>query len=231
MAEEKYAKQILRQVPLFRDLTAEEMEELSLFAIGRSYRKKSVIFNEGGDKEAVYFIQTGLVKTYKTDENGHQHIVSFLKKGDMFPHTGLFNSNPYPATAEAIVPAVLIALPVRPFEQFLSSRPGVAIKIMSVLSEKINELQKKLQELTGQDVQNRGQMFLIKLAENYGKEVDGQIRISIPMTHQDFANTIGTTRETVSRLLNQLRKDGIIEISRAGFVIYDLEALKQWNEK
>ncbi|PZD95742.1 Crp/Fnr family transcriptional regulator [Paenibacillus sambharensis] len=230
MAGAGNAKEILQQVPMFRDLSEDELEQLSWYAISRTYKKKSVIFSEGTDKEAVFFIQSGLVKTFKTDENGHEHIVSFLKKGDMFPHTGLFNPHPYPATAETIVPTVLLALPVKPFEQFLMQSTGVAIKIMRVMSEKLHELQGKLQELTGQDVQNRGQLFLLKLAENYGRETDGHIHIKIPMTHQDMASAIGTTRETVNRLLNQLRKEGILETSRSGFIVHDLEALKQWRE-
>ncbi|WKL04931.1 cyclic nucleotide-binding domain-containing protein [Paenibacillus amylolyticus] len=55
-----------------------------------------------------------MVKAYKTDENGHEQIVSFLKTGDMFPHTG-FLTHPYPATAEAITPTELLAIPVRLF--------------------------------------------------------------------------------------------------------------------
>lgn len=229
--EENKEKLTLRHFPLFRDLSEEELEKLSEFAIRRTYPKKTVIFHEGSEKEAVYFIQEGLVKTFKTDENGHENIVSFLKRGDLFPHTGLFNDHPYPATAEAIEAAVLLALPVTPFEQFIVGSPLVSIKMMRVMSEKMTELQGKLQELTGQDVQNRGQAFLVKLAEEYGKPHKGEMRIEFPMAHQDFANAIGTSRETVSRLLNQLRKEGILEISRMGFIVHDLEALKHWREK
>jgi CRP/FNR family transcriptional regulator len=97
------------------------------------------------------------------------------------------------------------------------------------MSQKMIELQEKIQELTGQDVQNRGQMFLLKLAENNGKMKDGRLLIEIPMTHQDIANAIGTTRETVNRMLNQLRKEGIVATDRMGFVIHDLEALQHWR--
>lgn len=221
---------ILRQVPLFRDLSDGEMEGLCRIMIQRSYRKKAIVFAEGSEKEAVYFIQSGLIKTYMTDENGHQQIVSFLKTGDMFPHTGLFHTNQYPATAETIVPTTLLAMPIKPFEVFLSNAPGIAVKFLRVMSEKILELQGKLQELTGQDVQNRGQLFLLKLAETNGRVKSGKLHIEIPMTHQDFANVIGTTRETVNRLLNQLRKDGIVETDRSGFVIHDIEALRHWRE-
>jgi CRP/FNR family cyclic AMP-dependent transcriptional regulator len=223
--------EILRLVPLFHDLTDEELERIWNISIQRLHRKRTVIFSEGSEKEAVFFIQDGLVKTVKTDENGHEHIVSFLKTGDMFPHTGFFNQNPYPATAEAIVDTRLLAIPVRSFEQLITDTPGIAIKVMRVMSNKIKELQEKLQELTGHDVQDRGVSFLVKLAENYGKVKDNSIHIDVPMTHQEFANVIGTTRETVNRLINMLRKENIVEAHRNGFIIHDLEALKLWSHK
>jgi CRP/FNR family transcriptional regulator len=179
----------------------------------------------------VYFILDGLVKAFKTDENGNEHIVSFLKTGDMFPHTGFFNQNPYPATAEVIVDTQLLAIPVRSFEQLLTSIPAISIKLMRAMSEKIRELQGKLQELTGNDVQDRGLLFLLKLAENYGTLRNGFVYIDVPMTNQEFADTIGSTRETVNRLINQLRKEDILETSRSGYVILDYDALKNWSHK
>lgn len=223
--------EILRLVPLFRDLTKEELVRIWDISIQRFFRKKSIIFSEGSEKEAVFFIQEGLIKTFKTDENGNEHIMSFLKTGDMFPHTGFFNENPYPATAEAIVDTHILAIPVRSFEQLIIDLPVIAIKVLRVMSGKIKDLQEKLQELTGHDVQDRGLSFLQKLAENYGTVKNGAIHIDVPMTHQEFANVIGTTRETVNRLINQLRKEEILEPHRNGFIIHDYEALKKWTHK
>lgn len=222
---------LLRLVPLFRDLTQDELERIWNIAMQRSYPKRTSIFTEGSDKEAIFFIQDGLVKTYKTDENGHEQIVSFLKTGDMFPHTGFFNHNPYPATAEAIVDTLALAIPIRSFEQLIMNTADISIKVMRAMSEKIIELQVKLQGLTGQDVQDRGLSFLLKLAENYGMLKNGNVHIEVPMTHQEFASVIGTTRETVNRLINQLRKEKLLETSRNGFIILDYEALKKWSHK
>jgi CRP/FNR family cyclic AMP-dependent transcriptional regulator len=222
---------LLQLVPLFRELTQDELERIWNIAIQRTFPKRTPIFTEGSDKEAVFFIQDGLVKTYKTDENGHEQIVSFLKTGDMFPHTGFFNQHPYPATAEAIVDTMLLAIPVRSFEQLMINTPNISIKVMSAMSEKIIELQVKLQGLTGQDVQDRGLSFLLKLAENYGMHKNNKVHIDVPMTHQEFASAIGTTRETVNRLINQLRKEKLLETSRNGFIILNYEALKKWSHK
>lgn len=217
--------ELLQNVPFFRGLSEEELEEIRKIAIRRSYRKRSVVFVEGGDKEAVFFIRKGMAKTFKTDENGHEQIVSILGPGDMFPHIGLFNDHPYPATAEVLTDAVLLAIPVRDFERLLVRLPQIAIKVLRVMSGKIEELQLKLQQMAGNDVQDRVHAFLLQLAERHGRMTEAGVAIRIPMTNQEFASAVGTSRETVNRYLNHLRKQGLLESDRQGYLIKDFEAL------
>lgn len=220
----------LKHFMLFQDLNEEELQLVNEIAISRSYIKKSTIFTEGSEKEAVFFIQDGLVKTYKTDENGHEHIVSFLKAGEMFPHTGLFNQSPYPATAEAIVETSLLAIPTRQFEGLITRVPSIAIKMMRVMGDKIKELQEKLQMLSEQDVKHRILSFLLLLASQHGQTDSSEITINLPVTHQEIANCVGSTRETVNRFLNQLSKDQLLEVDRSRIIVKDLEALKLLRE-
>jgi cAMP-binding proteins - catabolite gene activator and regulatory subunit of cAMP-dependent protein kinases len=220
----------LQQVPLFHDLTPLELERVQEIVIDRQVSKRTAIFIEGSEKESIYFIYTGLVKTFKTDENGHEQIVSFLKTGDMFPHTGFFNQQPYPATAEAITECKLIAIPVRQFERLMMDNPGIAIKLMRVMGDKIRELQEKLQVMSGQNVKNKVLAFLLQLADQHGEVQAHTVTINLPMTHQEFANAIGTTRETINRMLNQLKDEGLLEVDRNRIVIVDLEGLKQQRE-
>lgn len=217
---------ILRNIPIFQSLTVEELQRIWEIVIQRNMPKKTVIFHEGTEKESVYFIHEGLVKTFKTDDNGHEQIVSILGSGDMFPHTGLFNRDTYPATAETLVDSVLLAIPVQSFERLLWDKPGISIKVMQVLSDKVKELQEALQQITGQDVRDRAISFLLKLAENNGVFRQGRVHIEVPITNQEFANAIGTTRETINRIITQLRKAGLLETNRNGFVIADYEAFK-----
>lgn len=221
----------LRQVPLFQGLNESELERIEEIAVSRYFPRRTTVFSEGSEKEAVYFIQDGLVKTYKTDENGHEQIVSILKPGEMFPHTGFFNQNPYPATAEAIVDAKLLAVPVRQFERLMMNVPSIAIKMMRVMGDKIRELQEKLQVLSGQDVRHRAMSFLLQLAEQHGHLSGNKMTINLPMTHQEFANSIGTSRETISRLLNQMSKEGLLKVDRSRIVLSDLESFKQQREQ
>lgn len=220
----------LQIVPLFHSLSPEELEQVANIVIERSYPKKTTIFLEGSPKEAIFFIRDGLVKTVKTDKNGHEQIVSLLKNGDMFPHTGLFNKSPYPARAESILTTSLLAIPIRQFEQLLLQFPLISIKLLEILGEKIHELQQKIQEMGSQDVNQRATSFLLKLAKQHGKLRNGHIQIDVPLTHQEFANSVGTTRETVNRLLNRLRKEGFIQTERNRLTILDIDALQKFQE-
>lgn len=218
--------QALKQVPLFRNLSGEELERIAGITIERFYPKKAMVFIEGSQKEAVFFIKDGLVKTLKTDVSGHEQIVAFLKQGEMFPHTGLFNKNPYMASAESIVDTTLIAIPVHQFEQLLLELPMIAIKVLEEYSDKILELQQKIQQLSGQDVNHRALSFLLKLAEQHGITKNGYIQIDLPITHQEFASAVGTSRETINRFLNQLRKEGLIQNERNRILILDMDTLQ-----
>lgn len=222
-------RRVLRQMTIFQDLHEDELLHVVKIAREKFIKRKSAIFHEGTDKDAVYFLQDGLVKTYKTDVDGNEQIVSLLQSGEMFPHTGFFDHTPYPATAETLVDTHLVVIPVLDFEQLILDVPTISMKLIDVMGAKIRELQHKLQQIAGHDVHGRILSFLLQLAHKLGEQRDAYIHIELPITNQELANSIGTTRETVNRILNQLKKMNIIEANRSEIIIKDLEALKNWN--
>lgn len=218
---------ILRNIPIFRELDDQEFEKLATITSKHAYQRKANVFMQGESRHAVFFACNGIIKIYKIDQNGNEQIVSFQKKGDMFPHTGFFDQTPYPATAEVVEATELIVIPLKQFEQLMLGTPTIAVKVMRVMGEKIRELQSKLQEFVTHDVNYRVFSFLLRLAQQHGKQEKDQIHIDLPLTHQEFANMVGTTRETVNRVFNQLKKDEIITMNRKKIVILDLAALER----
>lgn len=217
---------ILRNIPTFRELDEQEFEKLATITIKHSFQRKANVFMQGEPRHAVFFACKGIIKIYKIDMNGNEQIVSFQKKGDMFPHTGFFDQTPYPATAEVVEPTELIVIPLKQFEQLMMETPTIAVKVMRVMGEKIRELQSKLQEFVAHDVNHRVVSFLLRLAKEHGTSEKGHIQIDLPLTHQEFANMVGTTRETVNRVFNQLKKDEIIAMNRKKIMILDVDALE-----
>src|SRR5690606_6573007 len=96
--------------------------------------------------------------------------------------------------------------------------------------DKIKELQEKLQMLSEQDVKNRILSFLLLLANQHGETKAKEITINLPVTHQEIANCVGSTRETVNRFLNQLSKDELLEVDRSRIIVKDLEAFNLLRE-
>lgn len=222
-----HSTHVLRSFPLFQGLTADEAARVARLAVPRLLPRRAAVFREGDEVEAIYFVASGLIKTSRTDEKGNEQIFSFLKRGDMFPLTGRFDAEISPVTAATVVETSLLALPLRSFEQLLAGSPELAFKMMGLMSGKIRELQDKLLNFNQRGVEDRGISFLIYLAEHFGLEREGEVVVPIPVTHQELASTIGFARESVSRLLTSLRKEGIVQVSRKGFVVRNLQALKE----
>lgn len=226
MMEKVTVPMLRRSIPLFCELDDSIAEKLCEASIPRTLPKRSTVIREGEGVEAVYFILQGLVKTFRTDEKGNEQIYSFLKAGDLFPLTGRFDVDTHPATAVTVVETELLAVPVKALEQMLQSAPDFAFRLMGLMSGKIRELQDKLLHFSQRSVEDRGISYLIQLAEHFGIEREGEVWIPVPMTHQEMASTIGFTRESVSRLLTNLRKEEMIRFNRKGFVVKNLQALK-----
>ncbi|SET14845.1 CRP/FNR family transcriptional regulator, anaerobic regulatory protein [Oceanobacillus limi] len=220
-------KELLQKFPIFKDLTDGEMEPILDLAKHRMYRQGTHIFMQGDPLTNVYFIHQGKVKIYKTDIHGKEQIVNVLQKGDMFPHQGFFRQDDYPAHAEVAEDALLIYIPINLFENFLLTHPEICVKLFRVLGDIIVDLQRRLEEKIMLNTYDQIIMLLIRLGNKHGRELgNGNIHITTHFTNRELANMIGSSRETVSRTLTQLKKAELITNDEKGDLILDIEALE-----
>lgn len=218
----------LRQFPLFRELTDDEMIPLVDLMKSRTFSTNSFVFMKDEPITNVYFILEGEVKIFRTSIEGKEQIVNILKAPDMFPHRGLFREDNYPANAQVMENSRLMYLSITDFEQFLIMYPHVSIKMFRILSEIIGDLQSRLEEKILFTVYEQIVMLLIRLTKNYGKQINEvEHKIGLQFTNQDLANMIGSSRETVSRTLTLLRRKKLIRNDDDGFCIVNYEELKE----
>lgn len=218
---------LLQRFPIFKDLTNIEMEPILEIANQRMYRQGSHIFMQGDPSTNVYFIQQGQIKIYRTDLHGKEQIVNVLQAGDMFPHQGFFRQDDYPAHAEVIEDAVLIYIPISSFENILISYPEISIKLLRVLGDIIVDLQTRLEEKILRNTYEQIILLLLRLGKSHGKEKDNEtIQLTTQFTNRELANMIGSSRETVSRTLSQLKKEKIIS-EEGGLLILDKKSLEE----
>ncbi|MBN2908891.1 Crp/Fnr family transcriptional regulator [Polycladomyces sp. WAk] len=219
--------EILKRVPLFSGLTDDELEKITRITVLRHYRKNSTIFVEGQTLSTVYFIQSGIVKVTKVQNNGNEQVICLLQKGDMFPHVGFFCDSPYPGTAVTVTDSILLAIPTDDFDRLMDSNPLIAKSVMKMMDQRLLYMQRRLQDVISGDVHQKVVITLLRLVEEYGIQREDGVFVSIPLTHQDFANMLGMSRESVNRVLNQLKKDHLLDINRKGILIYNPDALQR----
>lgn len=205
-------RKLLRHFPIFKDLTEYEIDPIIDLAKHRMYPNGSHIFMEGDKLTNVYFIHDGKVKIYRTDLHGKEQIVNILQAGDMFPHQGFFRQGDYPAHAEAIGDLVLVYIPIQSFEEFLITHPEICIKLFRVLGDIIVDLQNRLGEKILHNTYEQIVMLLLRLVNSHGEKIkENQFRLTTQFTNRELANMIGSSRETVSRTLTQLKNKHCVD--------------------
>ncbi|MFI8708983.1 Crp/Fnr family transcriptional regulator [Bacillus sp. NPDC077411] len=222
----KMIKKHLQEVPLFKELSEEELQPIVDISQLRMYKAKSFVFMQGDILDRVFFIHSGKVKIQKTDAAGKEQIVSVLQAGEMFPHAGFFQKGTFPAHAEILETAQLIVTPIADFEKILIQHPELCIKMFKVLGEKIVDLQNRLEEQILHDTYEQIIMLLLRLCKSNGVKMNNKYTLTSQFTNRELANMIGTSRETISRTINQLKRRNLIAIDENGYFIIIPEKLK-----
>ncbi len=220
--------QYLGKIPLFRDLSNEELQEISQLAKVRNYKKNMIIFLEGEPGEALYFVISGKVKISMMTEDGREQILHILQHGDVFAEVVLIDRGPYPASAEVIEAGQIGMLMNDDLENYLRTNPDLALKLLRLMSKRLRMAQIQVRDLALKDTYGRLASMLLMLAKDHGEAGPSGITIDLPLGRQELANLIGTTRETVTRILGDFKKNKCIELDKQVITIINEAKLKTW---
>ncbi|RKO67518.1 Crp/Fnr family transcriptional regulator [Desulfofundulus salinus] len=217
----------LRHIPLFAGLSDEQLAEIARLILDRKYRKGHIIFMEGEPGEAVYLLKSGRVKIYKQDEEGREHILHYINPGEVFAEVVLFDGGEYPACAEVVEDAHVGLIRNRDMDVLILKNPSIALALLKIMARRLRVSQRQIMELALKDTTRRLASVLLELALEHGEPEDNGIRITMPLTNQELANLVGTSRETANRILGELRRDKAVAVTRQGIVVFK-ERLKTW---
>lgn len=212
-----------RYFPFLKGVKDEHLKSINARIVYQRLDKKAYIYLPFDDNERVYFIVHGNIEIGCLDESGREFSIDILGPGEMF---GSFMGRGINCGfARALDNGVLGVLQRADFERFLEKFPRFSYKVIRLMGERIGSLEKKLQNFVFSDVKTRICKLLFALYEKSGDKQTGQIRI--PLTHQDIANLVASSRETASLHLSELKKSGWIAYERKRIRIISLEALQR----
>ncbi len=201
---------LLRQVPLFEGLDDEQLDAIALVTITRRFDKHQVIILAEEEGDALFIISSGQVKVSIVSEDGREVILSLLGTGSVFGELSLLDGKPRSANVVATENTDLYMLRRSDFLQLVYKVPQIAVGLLAELAARLRKTDRKIGGLALLDVTSRISETLLQLADEHGTETDDGVLLKGRPTHQQIANMSGTTRETVSRVLKRLEKQGYI---------------------
>lgn len=217
----------LKSVPLLSSLQEQELEAIAAVSTIKHILENVAILRVDEEGDTLFIILHGRVSVTKHSDEGREVILSILSDGEFFGEMSLLDGKPRSATVIATEPTELLLLRRADFLLCLSRHPQIATKLLSALAYRLRRTNRQVESLALLNAYGRVAGVLLQLAEDQGECVEGSCRITIserPIL-QEIANMAGTTRETVSRILNDLEKRGYLERDGRRITIVDQDRL------
>jgi CRP-like cAMP-binding protein len=179
---------------------------------------------EGQLPNDVYFVEQGQVKTYKVNHDGKELVTGFYREGSFFGYVPLLEDKPYNENAVAMEDVKVSLIPKTDFLTLIYSSKDVARKFITMLSNNLEDLEKRLLDLAYQSIRQRVASTLLKMHENALKIREDRI---VGVARKDMANIVGTALESLNRTISDFKDEGLIEISGKGIRVLDQQKLER----
>lgn len=215
---------ILREVPIFSELSDEDLNIIMQLTVRRFFTKNAMIVIEEDQGDTLYIIESGSVKITRLNEEGREVILAILGSAEFFGEMALLDGQGRSANVMAIEDAVLFTLHRRDFLDVLERFPSISIQLLKEMTSRLRKSDQQIKSLSLSDAEHRIGIALHRFTEEMGIFKMGQVVIKRLPYQQDIANMAGTSRETVSRMLKSLERKGLVEREGRRLIIRDYAA-------
>lgn len=208
-------------------LSGEEREWLQSRGIVRSFPAGAALFHEREESDRVMFLVSGRVKVASTSDEGRERVLAFRGPGEVLGELSALDGRPRSASVLAIDDVQALVIPTADFRHFLERRPKVAFFLLRKLIARLREADRKRLEFGDTDTIGRVAARLTELAERYGSVTAAGVRIDLPITQEELASWVGSSREGVNKALRTLEQLGWIDVERRSITVLDGEELRR----
>jgi CRP/FNR family transcriptional regulator len=173
-------------------------------------KKGENLFNEGDPVTGMFFINAGLVKVHKKWGGDKELILRFAKQGAIVGHRGIGSDTIYPVSSTALSDTDVCFVDLEFFIATLKVNPGYLFDLMMFFAAELKESEKRMRNLAHMNTKERIALSLLNLNKKFGSDRNGFINIEI--SRQDLASYVGTTYETLYKIMNELAEEKLIEL-------------------
>jgi len=217
----------LSEVVIFQDLSPNEMAELARILPMREVKPGTVFYSPEDSAEVLFILKKGRVKIYQHTPDGHALTMNVFDAGSIFGEMSLLGQGMHNSFAEAITSCVLCVMTRDDVHRLMISDPRVATRIVESLTERLTLIENRLLDFAYRRVPERLARLLLQLAQPHRNLFSRVQRMEVRYTHEELADMIGSTRETTTKLLNEMRVRGLVELQRGRIGLTNMNALQQ----
>lgn len=217
-----------REKSVFCDLPKEHLVDIDSTKTVNQYKPHQTLFYQGNNPYGLYCLKSGKVKVVKMDVDGNQHIVRIAGPGDVLGYRSLLADDTYSASAETIEDSTICFIDRSIFTHILDSHPKTASLVMKMMAQELKRAEEQEVNLVHRSVGERLAELLLVFNNRYGKKTKEGSELELALTRQEWAEIVGTTQESVIRLLSDFKKQKMINTSGKKIVILDMDALVEY---
>lgn len=210
--------------PVFAALPGKEIQALAAVATAEAYRTRQYVFMEGDPARWFCMVSAGRVKIFRHARTGKEVVLELLGPGEPFGAVAVIEKRPYPASAQATEPSVVVKVPQTPIVELAERHPSLIKEMALMISRRLRDAHASVTSLAVDPVEARLAAALLRLAREGARGARG-IALPFQLTRQSLADMTGTTVETTIRIVSRWLKQGLVEDRDGRFVLRNPDAL------
>jgi len=198
---------------IFEGLSGQSLQRLDEASVTHSYKKGEIVFREGGIPSGIFYLVKGRVKKYKTTTKGTDQIFYVCTAGDLLGYHAVLSEEHYPDSAATIEDSEITFIPKENFLKVLQDSSVLSNRLLKTLGHEFSVFINVITSLATKSVRERVALNLLILDEKFRRDEKQDVSGEINMSRTDLANMVGTAKETLVRLLQHFKSEGLIESS------------------
>ncbi len=216
----------LKSCELFGRLSPAQIGRIESRSRSRSFPAHSPVYLPAEKADSVFLLVQGLVKVCHLTADGKESILAFVEPGELFGELAIFDGQERDEYVEAVDPSTVVVIPAEEVRHLMAEQVDVALGITKMIGLRRHRIEHRLKNLLFRSNRERLVHLLLDLADQFGWHSDDGIRLRIKLSHQDLANMIGSTRETVTLIFGQLKAEGSVDGGRRRVVLTNPQRLQ-----
>ena len=216
---------VLSRAPLFHGLNEEELRGIDARMVSLAWAEGDPLYGEGDPAEHLYVLASGRAKATRTQRDGQVTIVDLLGPGDLFGGLEILGQPVQAETVTALTTVCALRVGTATFREILVAHPRVALHALDATAAQLARARAHVSEASA-PVAQRVAATLLRLTAKFGQERRSGTLIQVPLPRADLAGMVSSTPESVSRVISQWRRDGLVEAGRRWISVVDSAALE-----